>query len=204
MAEKKFYVSKEILEEDYRTLGTLQAVADKHGVSKKLVLVYMKSLGIPRKRRVSVDQELVRRMAKEFKTIKEISSALGVSGTRIGQICKSLGIKPFDPYHPGKAKHNGYVLIYSPDHPCRNKKGYVPEHRLVMEKHLGRLLATTEVVHHVNGFKGDNRIENLVVMSDVDHVRLHHTGKKGRGPDKRKRKSNDPPRSCEVRHTTKD
>lgn len=203
MAEKKFYVSREILEEDYRTLGTLQAVADKHGVSKKLVLVYMKSLNIPRKCRVSVDQELVRVMAEGFKTIKEMSSALGVSGTRIGQICRSLGIKPFDPYHPGKAKHNGYVLIYSPDHPRRDKRGYVPEHRLVMEKHLGRLLAVNEVVHHINEAKGDNRIENLVLMSDVDHVRLHHTGKKGRGPDKRKRKSNNPPHSCETRHTAK-
>jgi len=202
MAEKKFFITREALAEDYRILGTLQAVADKHGVSKKLVLRYMKSFGLSR--RGPVDPESVAVMVREGKSMKEISSLLGITRERVGQICAQIGVKPVDPYHPGKAKHNGYVLIYSPDHPCRNKKGYVPEHRLVMEKHLGRLLATTEVVHHVNGFKGDNRIENLVVMSDVDHVRLHHTGKKGRGPDKRKRKSNDPPRSCEVRHTTKD
>ncbi|MEN6464229.1 MAG: HNH endonuclease [Syntrophaceae bacterium] len=201
MADKKFYVSKEVLEKDYQVLGTLQAVADKHGVSKKLVLVYMKSLGIPRTRKAPIDQELIRVMAEGFKTLKEMSSELGISRTRIGQICKSLGIKPFDPYHPGKAKHNGYVLIYSPDHPFCNSKGYVPEHRLVMEKHLGRLLTADEVPHHKNGKKGDNRIDNLDLMSKIDHVRLHHTGKEGRGPDKRKRKSNNPPRSCEVRHT---
>ncbi len=64
----------------------------------------------------------------------------------------------------------GYVNIYSPTHPNRNKMKYMREHRLVMEKHLGRHLNAEERVHHINSIKDDNRIENLVLFgSEKEH-----------------------------------
>lgn len=59
---------------------------------------------------------------------------------------------------------DGYILIYKPNHPNKNAIGYVREHRLVMEKKLKRLLKMTEVVHHINNIKDDNRIENLMLF----------------------------------------
>ena len=63
----------------------------------------------------------------------------------------------------------GYINIYFPDHPFAKGGKYVLEHRLVMEKYLGRYLQTYEYVHHKNGIKDDNRIENLEIVVNNNH-----------------------------------
>lgn len=54
-----------------------------------------------------------------------------------------------------------------------NKTIRIDEHRYIMEQHLGRKLQRNEVVHHINGNKLDNRLENLQLMSLSEHSRLH-------------------------------
>lgn len=68
---------------------------------------------------------------------------------------------------------NGYILVRMPEHPFANINGYVKEHRLVMEKKLGRFLEPQEHIHHKNGIKNDNRVENLELTDLVEHAKKH-------------------------------
>ena len=81
----------------------------------------------------------------------------------------------------GYTYKEGYKLILMPEHPNAQSGNYVLEHRLVMEKHLGRYLERKELVHHINGIKDDNRLENLIVLTRTEHQSLHRKENQAKG-----------------------
>lgn len=98
---------------------------------------------------------------KEFKPSKKAEKHIFCS-------YKCASDSRFQPDGHKRKGARGYILVRQLNHPYAQKgsqTGYVMEHRLVMEKKLGRYLYPDETVHHKNGNRSDNRIENLELWS---------------------------------------
>lgn len=94
-----------------------------------------------------------------------------------------FGLKADDRFRRGKDNHKwkggksktkeGYMLVLAPGEGSGVKR-YVYEHRLVIQRHLGRRLTKDEAVHHIDGDRLNNSIENLLLISYQDHAKHHH------------------------------
>lgn len=81
------------------------------------------------------------------------------------------------PHNANQTDARGYFRRFVPGHPNASKHGFVYEHRLIVEAHIGRYLTRNEEVHHIDGNKSNNNIDNLRVMTKASHRTLHHKGK---------------------------
>lgn len=102
-------------------------------------------------------------------------------GDNVGYIPGHNSIGSKNPnWKGGRAKTGGgYILVKAPaGHPNARKSGYILEHRLVAATTKGDALSASEIVHHENEIKHDNRPENLTITDKPKHTRFHGTGDK--------------------------
>lgn len=85
-----------------------------------------------------------------------------------------------------KLTRAGYRQVLYPEHPRADRNGYVMEHIVEWEKHTGVLIPEDCCIHHLNGNKADNRIQNLCMMKTSAHTVFHHTGAKRSAETKKK------------------
>ncbi len=164
--------SKEVLQKKYIDENKpIHKIAKELGMSVGKVFNYIKKYNIPTRDQKStftmqghrLSQEQCMAISKRNKGRKfsqETKQRMSASAKKGG-----IGHK--------KKRSDGYVAIYFPDHPNSSKDGYVMEHILVMECVVGRRLHGEECVHHKNGKRNDNRIENLQLMTKSEHMRHH-------------------------------
>ena len=102
-----------------------------------------------------------------------LNSRKQMSKSAIG---KHLGINN-GKWKGGKYKNPyGYIHILNKNHPFADKRGYVFEHRLIIEKTINRYISNPEETHHINGIRDDNRIENLMVFKNKSAHRRFEKG----------------------------
>jgi hypothetical protein len=138
----------------------------------------------------SLTNEQTREMINDYKSglfMRELGRKYGVSNTTIKNYLKAAGVELRDArqeikksahsrigiknplYKNGKRTHKqGYIMV----NVGANK--YVLEHRLVMEREIGRKLLDSEVVHHINGIKDDNDPMNLFLFKNVSNHNIYH------------------------------
>ena len=181
----------------FRELGSTRLVADQLGMPLSTVSGILNRQGIPTPRfgrrapssACERNAKKVMEMCEAGHSLSEIGKEVGTTGYRVGQFLRRNGVtKEFPTTKEGERHYawkgrlidkDGYVLIHCKGHPnARKHTHYVFEHRLVMEESLGRFLLPTEVVHHINGKKDDNRLENLQLFeSNAAHLAVDLKGR---------------------------
>lgn len=167
------YVKAIIIKDDLYRLYSIENKTDKEiGLLYNVKRRYIKYL---------------RNKFKIFPTPEQIS--LRKSRAIIGEKNPNFGKRGDEHHFFGKRKekcHNwnggiyhhpeGYTYIFSPDHPFHNATNYVYEHRLIVEKRLGRFLQLHEVCHHINKIRNDNKPENLMAFKNHSSHRRFEAG----------------------------
>lgn len=152
--------------------------------------------------RIQIDVAIVERLLAEGHTLGEAARALGVGEETLRRARKRAGL-PKLKKGPRSPEHNrawkggriidvdGYVLVRVKDHPSADSRGYVREHRLIVERLLGRHLSPEEIVHHLDGDRANNDPANLELFaSNGDHLRATLAGQVPRHtPEGRRRMS---------------
>jgi DNA-binding CsgD family transcriptional regulator len=148
------------------------AVARRFGLQVSTVDKILRRNGVEVSFKIDDRRQEVIRLAKEGKTQGEISKAVDLSQTTISKIEKRAGLMPRRGATRGGGwwmTEHGYIQVTIPHGDpfasMANASGSIMEHRLVMARHIGRPLLAEETVHHKDGDRSNNGIDNLELFS---------------------------------------
>jgi transposase len=159
MAKPRVHFSREELEKlYYEENRSASEVAKLLGCTSTTIKNYLKKYNMRVKSSSEVMSGRVLKQEHRDKVVKTLKSGLKGSSNPNWKGGRSWR---------GRNKESSYIII-------RVDGKYVPEHRYVMEKHLGRKLTTQEEVHHRNGNKHNNDISNLVILTKSEHAHMHN------------------------------
>ena len=158
----------EFLKENYATLGCKKC-AETLGATYHSTQAHARQLGLRMFRSVKWTDEEIQFLKEHFPTklTEFCAKSLGRSWDATHKKANSLGLKPEWTYR--YTDMQGYIVL------CHDRDNKILEHRLVMEQHLGRKLKSSEIVHHIDGNKQNNTIENLVITNRSEHINTHRT-----------------------------
>ena len=168
-------ITEDLLIREYlQNKKSMQEIADEFGASVGLVFNRIHQFGI--QARPKMNEETRRKIGDAHRGKPSARKGVPLSEEakeklRLANIGRYS--KPSEFGGHKKKRTDGYIYVYCPQHKRASALGYVMEHHLVMEKHIGRELKDGEVVHHKNRIRDDNRIENLQLMTFEEHSRLH-------------------------------
>ena len=164
--------TKEQLNQAYSLGYSMKEIADYLGIATGTVYNYMHKYNIKPREWGSTSEYAKAKISKANKGKIPANKGKHLSQNTKEKISAILSVGI------GKKNiKNGYVRIYFPDHPKSDKYGYILEHDLIMECNIGRWLKPDEIVHHKNGMRNDNRIENLQLMTRSEHSKFHRLNK---------------------------
>ncbi len=109
-------------------------------------------------------REIAEEINKTIGTVQYYMNKFGIKSRTKSESKK--GEKNYN-WKGGRRMKSSYIYILKPEHPFCGKDGYIAEHRLIMEEKLVRYLTKEEKIHHINGIKNDNRIENLILCKNT-------------------------------------
>jgi len=174
---------------EYLRGATGTEIAARYGVTVATIYYHLRLAGVrcrpknhSRMRSVSIP-ELSRLLQSKDLTIDQLAAHFGVSVPTIVRRMRKHGLASCRGHgSPGPANFfwqggqrtdkEGYLMVKAPDHPQATRDGYVRQHRLVVERELGRFLLPAEIVHHRDGDPTNNDPDNLEVFAtQADHMR---------------------------------
>lgn len=162
---------------------SLLEIAEITGVTHKNILYWMKKFSLPRRTGKDVYTERhLKKMSESMMGNTPYNKGLTKHDhPSMMQLSLKNSGKGSSTWNGGVNHTNGYRKIWSENHPLSDARGYVFEHRLVMEKMVGRYLTKEEVVHHRDRVRDNNSPENLFLFPNNSSHHIFH-GEQLRNP----------------------